>query len=285
MRVFWYISRDKLETLDQGPGFLDRLTGKVRVGVLVADIEAGIQSADVPNLVTILGKVEKRLQRDQTVVPVEQIQLREGNTALFAYEGPSARFAENEAFWVAGVSGNTGILLVGSPTNAVGAKLTEHITVMSPSVDPLGAVMMLYDQFVDPDDQEILKQRPSIEDFREAKYAGKEIPFYWADEHNLSEVGYAWRAILAKGLWGTRSKGLGTFPVTRGIAVYAGIQERSSPSRSSGFPPGDTALSEVKRIVVGTPLFVEQVTAARRRWLRGRMADDGPGRDEGGSLR
>lgn len=121
MRAFWYVSRQKLEALSaEGGTWLERFGVSAKLGVGPADLQAGIQPTAGPKLQKTIDRLERRLRRSGSVVPLRRIAERQP-VRFFEYQGPSVRNISDSAFSTAVVSDTIGVLLVGSAVNAIGA--------------------------------------------------------------------------------------------------------------------------------------------------------------------
>jgi hypothetical protein len=219
MRVFWYISKTKVENYTGGgQHWTDRLGGHITVGIPL--VEVGVAATGPPDrdLVGKLEQLEHRADHDGDVLPVGEIGSEP--PLLFRYTGKTAHIVVDETFWVAAVDGSSAVLLTGSAGNAIGATPVGASKISS-SVNPMWAV--------------------------EELVAGTETEFSAA---NLSD---AWATIFRDGGAHLPAEAL---PRTHGIAVYAGWLPAvaENVARSGWAEP-------IERVVVGSPIFVEQAAA------------------------
>jgi hypothetical protein len=271
-RLFWYVSRPKLDALSvEGSSWLDRVSFVAKLGLGPAGLEAGIKPSNLATLQRAVDRLEKRLRRDKSLVAVSAISAGDP-VRFFEYEGPTVRVAAPifalgypafreqstglplEAWWAAARCGSVGVLLVGSITNAIGAKpeMPKGL-VFSPSADPLGAVAFLFEAYGKYDLEAVKRQKAELLQTGKPKEA-------WAAEEILEEhrrtaraIPYSWSCIMKK-----RPHGLpvSSLPRTKGVALYAGMQDVSD----------DPIIylehgrqRKILMIVVGSPIWIEQI--------------------------
>lgn len=142
--ILWYASKQKLEALETNSGIpVESLSGKLDVGP--ASLQMGLNRAD-PRIVNTVRKADHRLRQSGNVMSVREISMVSPPSALFEFEGPCSRVAAEGAFWVAGKSEGVAILLVGSLSNAVSGYRPDERSdkiMGSASADPLGAIIQL----------------------------------------------------------------------------------------------------------------------------------------------
>lgn len=140
---------------------------------------------------------------------------------FFEFHGPTARLIQDGQFWVATVDVKTAVLLAGSASHCIGGP-NPVANVISPSIDPIGSM------------QSLLSHRYEIEDTQLA-----------------NNLWYIWATVVSNSKVGLRS-----LPRTKGIAIFAGATKIDAAQiECSGY---DT---EIDQIIVGSPLFVEQVAS------------------------
>ena len=220
MRVFWYISKTKVDNYaGDDRHWTDRLGGHVTVGLPL--VEVGAEVATGPpdrGLVDKLELVERRARHDELVRSVAEIGAEP--PVLFRYEGRSARIVVGDTFWVAAVDGSSAVLLTGWAGNAIGATPVDASKISS-SVNPMWAV--------------------------------EELTRGAEDEGAAERLSDSWATLFrdGRGLLGAEA-----LPRSQGIAVYAGwlpaVEE--NVARSGWTEP-------LERVVVGSPIFVEQIAA------------------------
>lgn len=226
-KLFWYVSRAKLEALGaHGGSWRDRLGGKARLGFGAAGVEVGLDpiGSGNPRIARAVARAESKIEQEEEVVAAEDVP-RRGAVRYFRWAGPSARAtvhdAEEGIFWTAAVCGEVGVLLVGSLANAIGS--TQAVA-FSPSVDPVGAVKQMFDTSL-------------------------LTPASHSEQYQAFAV-YGWAQVMDSGLGD-----LASLPHTSGIAQYAGGREVESPV-------GLAKELGIRHLVVGSPIWVEQVSSS-----------------------
>jgi hypothetical protein len=228
MRYFWYISKTKLDhLLSQQETVFDRLRAslsaliRAEIKMPIGSIGLEIKASEVDaKEVRILEKVEKKLRDADLVKSIEDFS--SGSQPLFfQFHGPTARLIQDGQFWVATLDGDTAILLGGSAAHCIGC-LNPLSNAISPSANPLGSMEYLLSH----------------------RSAGEESTVV----HNLS---YIWASVIRDTT--ERLEDVSALPHARGIAIYA-ASTKSNPAqlRESGYE------GQIHRIIVGSPIFVEQ---------------------------
>lgn len=229
MRFFWYLSRIKLDHLlsQQETGFdalKAGLANLVKAEIKVSIVSVGLErkSSELDNKqIRALEKIEKKLRDAGAVGSIGHYQ--SGRQPLFfEFHGPTARLIQDGQFWVATVDGKTAVLLAGSAAHCIGVP-HPGANVISPSIDPIGSM------------QSLLSSHSEAEDTQLA--------------NNLS---YIWATIVSNSSVGE----VGSLPRTRGIAIFAGATKYDSAQIESSVYD-----AEIDQIIVGSPLFVEQVAS------------------------
>jgi hypothetical protein len=118
---------------------------KAEIKIPVVSVGAEAKFSEVnPNQIKDLEKLEKQLRNSGLVRTIEELEL--GRQPLFfEFRAQSGRLIQEGQFWVAGLEGKTGVLLVGSAAHCVGASISERILI-SPSADPLGSINALFEK-------------------------------------------------------------------------------------------------------------------------------------------
>jgi Family of unknown function (DUF7019) len=187
MRVFWYISKTKVDTYaGDEHRWTDRLGGHLRLGLPLVSVEAEVAGQPDPDLVRKLERLERRAANDPAVPTASEIGA--DPPRLFRFEGRSARIAYDNTFWVAAVDGSTAVLLTGWVGNAIGAT-TVSSSEISSSVNPLAAV---------------------------EEFAGGTV-----GDQTAAWVSESWATIFRDG---THLLAAAALPRASGLAVYAGWQ-------------------------------------------------------------
>jgi len=271
-RAFWYVSRPKLEALSaEGPSWFDRVSFLAKLGFeQVGSIEAGIQPrgsppSALPTVQKAVDRVEKRLRRENSLVTLDQV-AETAPVRFFEYEGPTMRLTApifaggqplpselglDKAFWVAALSGSTGVLLVGSISNTIGTKGEDVQGYFSPSADPLGAVAFLFSAYSKYDIENLRRQVSELLDAGKTEEAAELSETIWQHEETSKTIPYCWEVIMA-GRPGTPS--MSSLPHTKGVVLYAGMQD----VRDRLINYGVDKRQQVRTIVVGSPLWIEQ---------------------------
>jgi hypothetical protein len=230
--MLWYASRQKLEALSAESGaWWDRLSG-AKVGFWPASVEVGVQPGGTPKLERAVRRLNKRLREENAVVHVTDLAHR-GPARFFEYEGPSVRNVTHGAFFVAAICNPVAIVLVGSAVNAVGAPTTQDVLIGSS--DPIGAVRHLFDVHGD---------HAAIHELEDAGDA------LGGDDPGAPLIELAWNKLFS-----TIDFAVQSLPHTRGIALYAGIQDMRLPA------PESSRVGRIDQVVLGSPVWVEQVEA------------------------
>ena len=234
MDTYWYISDDKLAfSSEDAARWRDRLEGKVQLGFVPVGVgaEVGIRPRADPTLVEHLHRFERMVDREHLAPELAEAAVRHPPPSLFRFQGFGARLLENFCFWVAGASGSTGFLLVGSISNAVGGRIDEKDAAAfnsgGPSADPLGVIGALIESRDEP-------------------------PQTGGSGSVGAIISHLWSVIV---LGGTRYIALEDLPSITGIAQYAGRQR--VPDLAWPDEERDL-LSGIEGIVVGSPFFVAQ---------------------------
>jgi hypothetical protein len=151
VRVFWYISKTKVDQmLSQRETLFDKLEktisasfkAEIKIPIVSVGAEAKFSEVD-PNQIKNLEKLERQLRNSGLVRTIEE--LEHGNQPLFfEFQAQSARLIQGGQFWVAGLEGKTGVLLVGSAAHCVGASSEKDL--ISPSANPLGSINALFEK-------------------------------------------------------------------------------------------------------------------------------------------
>ena len=220
MKIYWYISKAKLDLLvDQAPGFLTGI--KATMSFKFPLLSGTLEGTEPARLAKDLQRVSKRLYADPQTRPFSQLAGGE-SPAIISFEGPTVRHIDDGVFWLAMQDGHTGLILAGSAGYAIGAPPQSDITI-SPSADPVGAI------------ESAFADTPPAAD----PQSDAALSLSW-------RIGYAWKELMS-------DAALGTLPQTRGLAVFGRTIPLAQP------PAGQPAPGNVQRIVVASPIFVEQV--------------------------
>jgi hypothetical protein len=141
---------------------------------------------------------------------------------FFEFHGPAARLRQDGQFWIASLEGRTEILLTGSANHCIGGP-NPVASVISPTADPIGSMQSLLSHFHETENTQLAFQ----------------LTYIWATIVSNSKIGE-----------------FGSLPRTKGIAIFAGATKCDSAQIQCSRYDGD-----IDQIVVGSPLFVEQVAS------------------------
>jgi len=224
MRFFWYLSKTKLDhLLSQQKRPLD-LPSLIKAEIRVSMVSVGLErkSSEVDaKQIRALEKLEKKLRDSGAVGSIGDC--RGGRQPLFfEFHGPAARLIQDGQFWIASLEGSTAVLLAGSASHCIGGP-NPDANFISPSVDPIGSIQSLMSHDHETEDMQL----------------GNQLSFFWAriiGNANVDEFG--------------------SLPRIKGIAIFAGATKCDSAQiKYSGYD------ADIDQIVVGSPLFVEQVAS------------------------
>ncbi|EFL52339.1 hypothetical protein DesfrDRAFT_0828 [Solidesulfovibrio fructosivorans JJ]] len=184
MDAYWYISDDKIKILKQD---LNKFKLKDIVFKLkIPFFEASMSTEKKEILVRDLKDVEKAIL-SQNVVPEFQDLPMHAQNIFFSFQCKGARRVGESCYWVASVRGDTALLLAGSATNGIGSMPPETKEELSPSLDPIGTILKV---------------------FQGAK-----------EDDSISEaLSFAWQAIIR-----TYVGSFASLPKVQGLAIGAGV--------------------------------------------------------------
>lgn len=227
--MFWYISDGKVrQSVEERSTALQRfghrLSGKATLGVDFPPLQAGLEADIAPSPDPHLVAAIEQLKRTlgkHQDIPAAE-EVQLGNPPeLFRYRGRSAKLVNDGVFWTATVCGGAGIVLVGSASNAYGVQPVKAPEIGA-SADPLGTIRRMYEE------------------------RGK-------DTGNESMISYIWAVIVGNSI---RLIDFESLPQTTGVAIYGGMQRSATDQiEGSGYK------GAIDRIIVGSPIFVEQISA------------------------
>jgi hypothetical protein len=252
IRAFWYVSPQKLKALSADGGWLSRITS-FKLGSPLLATEVGIASTPGdPRLDKTVTRLEKRLRKTESLVPVEAIPHR-GPVNYFEYEGPTVRRVEGGTFYVAAVLDTIGVLLAGAAVNAIGAT-PEREGIEFGSESPVDAVKQLFELH---GDQEAVRELRESEGKAPEDVSGEDR-FDEADLRSFIDL-------IHMSFINHSGVDVASLPHTRGIALYAGAQETQRQGKGwlSEVASSNPPLARVTTVVVGSPVWVEQVTPTR----------------------
>jgi hypothetical protein len=221
MSYFIYISDSKLDILSQEHGKRIRdifETAGVTLRAPFVEGRIAVTRAQ-PHRIALLRRVEKRITKEMK--PPNFSVLREGMELppFVSFALPLARLITSEAFWCAGLTDETGLLLAGSSNNAVGTAISPPK--IGVSIDPIGAI---------------------------ATAARREAVGPKFDAHLSESSSFVWQDVYRHNDQDSIS-----LPLMRGLAVTTTVV------KSSRAQTRRTKLGPVARLVICTPLFIEQI--------------------------
>lgn len=245
-RWFWYLSTTKIGSLKRP----ERGWGLLRQRMRTADLQAGVPWAKLSthgspgtSAIESVEAIEREIQRDHAVPTADEIASHHPVPLFFRFEGDAGRFILRESYkgdegecvlLVAGTQGTSGVLLLGSGSHVVGST-SPRPQVVNPSIDPVGALLVLLD--------------------RQAFGTGFTRAGIARDADGLSPeecVSYSLAAAL-----GEIRRSPFAYRV-RALAVTSVV----TPFQRSGLFRGLGGVG-VDRVVVGSPIYVEQLDAGR----------------------
>jgi hypothetical protein len=166
-RWFWYLSSKKIGSLKKP----EKGWGILRQRLKTADLEVGVPWAKlnahgVPQSSALesVEQIEREIYREHMVPSADEI-AHHGETPLFfQFEGFAGRLLLRESykgeegecvFLVAGIQGTTGVLLLGAGSHVYGSN-SARPRFVDPSIDPVGALLVLMDRQAQGEDEEHL---------------------------------------------------------------------------------------------------------------------------------
>jgi len=223
MSFFWYISTTKVDALSQqySRNMLDVFRGlSIKLKSPVAEADLTLAPPQ-PDLIKRLRRIEQKVISDAQPPPFSTLRDSVPLPPFFSFRGPGARMVNDEEFWLATHSGEVALVLVGAARNTLST--TPQRPLLSPTVDPLGTVLRRANE-------------PSLSPYDAD-----------TDEIDVS-CSYAWQAVMRHN--GQHKLAL---PIVTGLAVsVASVNAKPAQVRRTG-------IAGIRHLVIGTPLFVEQI--------------------------
>lgn len=279
MRTFWYVSHDKLQALGAfDPSWLNRVHPNAKVGLGPASVGVDIDGVKSRTLRKAVARADRELQ-GQTC-EISHLISNSPPAVYFDIRGPACRTVIDDTFWVAAVDGDVAVLLVGSASNTVGASAIAAMRRPgSASVDPIGALLLLaheklpirdrfagavsgggiFSSSVDPvgaarhllDRLSTAAAEPAT-DKADAEHTDDQ--HHAVAEHQVpaDAFAYAWSVLIQRGGIDVGGNAISALPHAHSVSLYVTRHriEDSDYGRRYG----------VKWLVLGTPLYVEQVS-------------------------
>jgi hypothetical protein len=273
MHSYWYVSQDKLQALGAfDRGWLSRLRPNAKVGLGPASVGIDLDPAAARTLNRAVARAERQLRSERLIDDAAAFTSGELPAQYFESNGPACRAVIDDMLWVAGVDNEVAVLLVGSASNAVGARRADAPSRRpSPSSDPVGAARYLLEfpgQLTIAADDVF---SPSVDPIGAARYLlehppqgtpgvgdrvnadaeqapGANDPGIEA-QVRAGTLAYAWEALMRRSL-DLLSDDISALPRAHSISLYVARHRMERSGR--GWQAG------LKSLVLGTPLYVEQ---------------------------
>ena len=140
--MFWYVSDDKLRTIVERRGWLDRLKPTLALGPPGVGVQFEVEPRSQTSLQRMVEKAERKIARDGGATSMATA-VAGPPPKLFTFNGAAGRLVDQGVFWVAGVHDESAFLLAGSVANAIGTSVRDEGR-LSPTADPVGAIRELF---------------------------------------------------------------------------------------------------------------------------------------------
>jgi hypothetical protein len=278
VRTFWYVSHDKLRALGAfDPSWLSRVHPNAKVGLGPASVGVDIDGVKSRTLRKAVARADRELQ-GQTG-EVSHFISDSPPAVYFDICGPACRMVIDDTFWVAAVVGDVAVLLVGSASNAVGASAIAAMRRPgSASMDPIGALLLLaleklpirdrlagavsggeiFSSSLDPvgaarhllDRLSTGAAEPGA-DKADTEHAENQHRAVTEHQVPADAFAYAWSALMQRGGLDVGGNEISALPRAHSVSLYV-TRHRIEDS-------DDARRYDVKWLVLGTPLYVEQV--------------------------
>lgn len=246
-RWFWYISPRKLANIDSPPGwsFLHQTDA-------AQSMSPGAPWGRLNNANTIrsswveqINNIENDIREEFRVVRTRDITA--GHAPVFIeFMGKAGRLILRESykkedegesvFILVGIEGRTGVVLLGSGASVVGAS-SARPRFADPSVDPVGALLDLVDR------------NAGVIGYTRVGIAGSRVGVRGLEQCVL----YSFAAAL-------HESDRRCFPTNvKTLAVFSGQVVATNVNDIRGLAHSDFSFPDVDRVVVGSPIYVEQI--------------------------
>lgn len=246
-RWFWYISPQKLANIGSPHdwSFLHQSNA-------VQSIAPGTPWGKLTNADTVrsswveqVTNIENDIRKQFRVVRARDIQ--SGQTPVFIeFLGKAGRLILRESyknedegesvFILVGIEGRTGVVLLGSGANVVGAS-SARPRFTNPSVDPVGALLDLVDR------------NAGVDGYTRVGIASSGVGVQGLEQCTL----YSFAAAL-------HESNRRCFPTNvKTLAVFSGQVVATNASDIQGLAHSDFSFPDVDRVVIGSPIYVEQI--------------------------
>lgn len=257
MHSYWYISQDKLQALGAfDRGWWSRLRPNAKLGLGPASVGIDLDPASTRTLNRAAARAEQQLRGERVIGDVAGFSSGELPAQYFESNGPACRAVIEGMLWVAGIDDEVAVLLVGSASNAVGARRADSPSrrpspqlsvaaddVFSPSVDPIGAARYLLEH--PPQRSLSVGDRAGADAEQAADAEGSSVEA----QIRADTLAYAWEALMRRSL-DLLSDDVIALPRAHSVSLYV--------ARHSMEDPGHGWQAGLKSLVLGTPLYVEQ---------------------------
>jgi hypothetical protein len=269
MHIYWYVSQDKLQALGAfDRGWLSRLRPNAKVGLGPATVGIDVDPASARTLNHAAARADRQLRHEHLISDAAGFASGAPPAQYFESTGPACRAVIEDMLWVAGIDHEVAVLLVGSASNAVGARraggpsrrpsptsdpvgaaryLLEHPEqvsvaaddVFSPSVDPIGAARYLLEH----SPQRISRPGADAGEGPDADGQSAET------QMRAGTLAYAWEALMRRSL-DLISDEVSALPRAHSVSLY--VARHRMEDRGHEWQAG------LKSLILGTPLYVEQ---------------------------
>lgn len=270
MHSYWYVSQDKLHALGAfDRGWLSRLRPNAKVGLGAASVGIDVEPASTRTLNRAAARAEQQLRGERLISDVAGFTSGTPPAQYFESNGPASRAVIENMLWVAGVDDEVAVLLVGSASNAVGARHAHAPSRRSsPSADPVGAARYVLEH---PEQLAVAAEdvfSPSMDPIGAARYllehqpqrAGSAADRAGGDAGQAPErdveaqiragtLAYAWEALMRRSL-DLLGDDISALPQAHSVSLYVARHRMEGPGH--GWQAG------LKSLVLGTPLYIEQ---------------------------
>ena len=246
-RWFWYLSQQKLGNIrsPQRWSFLKATPGLQSMALgapwgKLSEAET-LRSAWIQEV----SQVEREIRAQFSVIRVGQIQT--GDTPVFVeFQGEAGRLILRESykdanegdsvFILVGIENRTGIVLLGSGSNVVGANAARP-RLTDPSGDPVGALLDLVDRHA------------GVSGYTRVGIAAHRVGVRGLEQCALFS--------FAAALHESEQRGFPAY--VRALPVFSGQVAANSVDEIKGFKYAGLTFPNVDRVVIGSPIYVEQI--------------------------
>jgi hypothetical protein len=250
-RWFWYISPQKLANIGSPHNWSFLHQTQAAQSIAPGTPWGKLNDADTvrSSWVEQVTEIENDIRTEFTVVRAGDIQ--SGQTPVFIeFQGKAGRLILRESykdekagesvFILVGTEGRTGVVLLGSGANVVGAN-SARPRITDPSGDPVGALLDLVDRNAGV--------RQDVAGFTRVGIAASRVGVHGLEQCTL----YSFAAALHESTQRC-------FPTNiKTLAVFSGQVRATNLNKIEGLTCSDFAFPDVDRVVIGSPIYVEQI--------------------------